>query len=86
MLALWKKSYDKPRQRIKKQRYHFAHKGPYCQSYSFSSSQVWMWELDHKRSLSAKELSTKELMLLNCGVGEDSWESLGLQGDQTSQS
>ena len=28
----------------------------------------------------------KELMLLNCGVGEDSWESLGLQGDQTSQS
>ena len=27
-------------------------------------------------------LSTKELMLLNCGVGEDSWESLGLQGDQ----
>ena len=28
----------------------------------------------------------KELMLLNCGVGEDSWESLGLQGDQTSPS
>ena len=32
-----------------------------------------------------RRLSTKELMLLNCGVGEDSWESLGLQGDQTSQ-
>ena len=32
------------------------------------------------------KLSTKELMLLNCGVGEDSWESLGLQGDQISQS
>ena len=30
--------------------------------------------------------STKELMLLNCGVGEDSWEYLGLQGDLTSQS
>ena len=30
-----------------------------------------------------RKLSTKELMLLNCGVGEDSWESLGLQGDQT---
>ena len=29
---------------------------------------------------------TKEMMLLNCGVGEDSWESLGLRGDQTSQS
>ena len=30
-----------------------------------------------------RRLSTKELILLNCGVGEDSWESLGLQGDQT---
>ena len=33
-----------------------------------------------------KRLSTEELMLLNCSVGEDSWESLGLQVDQTSQS
>ena len=33
-----------------------------------------------------RKLSVKELMLLNCGVGEDSWESLGLQGDQTTQS
>ena len=33
-----------------------------------------------------RKLSTKELMLLNCGVGGDSWESLGLQGDPTSQS
>ena len=31
-------------------------------------------------------VSTEELMLLNCGVGEDSWESLGLQGDPTSPS
>ena len=31
-----------------------------------------------------RKLSTEELMLLNCGAGEDSWESLGLQGDQTS--
>ena len=30
-----------------------------------------------------RRLSAEELMLLNCGVGEDSWESLGLQGDQT---
>ena len=43
---LW--SNDKPRQHIKKQRHHFADKGPYSQSYSFSSSQVQMWELDHK--------------------------------------
>ena len=41
------KNSDKPRQCIKKQRYHFANKGPYSQSYGFSSSQVWMWELDH---------------------------------------
>ena len=40
-------SYDKPRQCIKKQRYHFADKGLYSQSYGFSSSHVWMWELDH---------------------------------------
>ena len=34
--------------RLKKQRHHFADKGPYSQSYDFSSSHVWMWELDHK--------------------------------------
>ena len=39
---------DKPRQHIKKQRHHFANKGPYSQSFGFSSSYVEMWELDHK--------------------------------------
>ena len=38
----------KPRQYIKNQRHYFADKGPYSQSYGFSSSHVWMWELDHK--------------------------------------
>ena len=37
-------------------------------------------------SWTIRKLSTKELMLLNLGIGEDSWESLGLRGDQTSQS
>ena len=37
MLASWKKSYDKSRQLIKKQRHYFANKGPYSQSYGFSS-------------------------------------------------
>ena len=37
---------EKPRQHIKKQRYYFAYKGPSGQSYGFSSSHVWMWELD----------------------------------------
>jgi len=48
MLAPWKKSYDKPRQRIRKRRHYFADKGLSSQSYGFSSGRVWMWELDHK--------------------------------------
>ena len=48
MLTPWKNSYDKPRQCIEKWRHHFVDKGPYSQNYSFSSSHVWMWELDHK--------------------------------------
>ena len=43
-----KESYDQPRQYIKKQRHYFADKGPSNQSYGFSSSHVWMWEMDHK--------------------------------------
>ena len=58
----WKKSCDKPRQHIKKQRHYFANKVLSSQSYGFSSSHVWM----------IIKLSTKKLMLLNCGVGEDS--------------
>ena len=46
----WKKSYNQHRQHIKKQRHHFANKGPSSQSYGFSSSHVWMWELDYKES------------------------------------
>ena len=38
------------RQHIKKQRYDFANKGPYSQSYGFSSSHLWIWELDHKEN------------------------------------
>ena len=48
MLASWKKSYDKPRQCIKKQRHHFANKGPDSQSYGFSSSHVQMCELNYR--------------------------------------
>ena len=53
ILAPWRKSYDKPRQRIKKQRHHFADKGP-CRQISFSSSHGWMWELDHKEGWAPK--------------------------------
>ena len=53
-LAPWKKSYEKPRQHIKKQRQYFANKGPYSQSYGFYGSHVWMWELNHKEGWALK--------------------------------
>ena len=49
-LALWKKGYDQPRQHTKKQRHYFTKKCPSSQGYGFSSSHVWMWELDYKES------------------------------------
>ena len=70
MLAPWKESYDRPRQCIKKKRHHFTNRSPHSESHGFSSSHIWMWELDQYRRLKAKEL-----MLLNCGAIEDSWES-----------
>ena len=65
MLAPWKKSYDKPKQHIKKQRHHFANKVMVChsQSYGFSSSHVWMSELDHKESWAPKNWSFWIVML-----------------------
>ena len=53
-LALWRKSCDKPRQHIKKKRYYFADKGPSSESYDFTSSHVWMRELDYKESCASK--------------------------------
>ena len=79
-LAPWKKSYDKPRQHIKKQRHQFPNKGPCSQSYGFSSSHVWMWELNHKEGWAQKNwcfqimvlgktlespLDSKEIKLVN---------------------
>ena len=69
------KGYAQHRHDDKKQRHYFADKGLYSQSYGISSNHAWMWEMDHKGQ-----------MFSNCGAGEDSWEPLGQQGDQTSQS
>ena len=80
MLPSWKESYDKSRQHIKKQRHHFADKRPYSEHYGFSSSHVQMWELDHKEGWSLKNWCFRTVVL------ERIWESLGLQGNQTSQS
>ena len=49
-----KKSYDLGRQNIKKQRHYFANKDPSSQSYGFSSTRIWMWELDYKESWAPK--------------------------------
>ena len=57
-LAPWKKSYDKPRQCVKKRRQYFADKDLYSQSYV--------------RAGPYRRMSTKELRLSNCGAGEDS--------------
>ena len=48
MLTPWVESYDQPRQHIKKPRHYFANKGSSSQGYGFSTSHVWMWELDYK--------------------------------------
>ena len=53
-LTPWKESYDQPREHIQKQRHYFANKGLSSQSYGFSSSHVWMWELDYKESWAPK--------------------------------
>ena len=50
MLAPLKKSYDQPRQHIKKQRHYFANKCLSSQSYGFSSSHIWMWEFLYKKA------------------------------------
>ena len=96
MLALWKKSYDQPRQHSKKQRHYFADKGPSSQSYRFSSCHVWMWELDHKESWALKNwsfwtvvlektherpLDYKEIQLVN-PKGNQSWIFIGRTGSE----
>ena len=91
MLTPWKESYDQPRQHIKKQRYYFANKGPSSQSYGFSSSHVWMWELGHKEGWALKNwcfwtvvlektiespLDNKEIKPVN-PKGNQSWIFIG---------
>ena len=64
MLPPWKKSYDEPRQHIKKQRHHFADKNPYGQSYGFSSGHVWMWEMDHRKGWEPNNWCFKTVVLM----------------------
>ena len=61
--APWKKSYDKPRQHIRKEIHHFADKGPSSQSYGFSNSHVRMWELNYKVGWASKNLCFQIVVL-----------------------
>ena len=70
MLAPWKNSYGQSRQHIEKQRHYFVSKGPSSQGYGFSSSHVWMWELDYKESWVPKNWCFWTVVL------EKTWESL----------
>ena len=86
-----KKSYHQHRQHIKKQRNYFVRKSPFSQSYGFSSSLVWMWELDNKESWAPKNwcfwtmvlkktiespLDCKEIQSVNA-KGNQSWKFIG---------
>ena len=84
-------SLEESRQHTKKQRYYFVNKGPSSQSFGFSSSHVWMWELDHKESWALKNwwfwtVVLEEMLesLLDCQEiqpvhpkGNQSWILLG---------
>ena len=63
MTASWQESYDKSRQCVKKQRHHFADKGPYSQGYGLSSSHVQVWELDKKESRALKNWCFQTVVL-----------------------
>ena len=84
-------SYDKPRQHIKKHRHYFAYKDLSSQSYGFSSSHIWVWELDHKERWAPKNwcfwtvvlektlespLDSMEIKLVN-PKGNQSWMFIG---------
>ena len=62
MLSPWKKSYDKPRQHIQKQRHYFSDKGSYSQAMVFPVV-MWMWELDHKQGWALKNLCLQSVVL-----------------------
>ena len=90
-------SYDQPRQHFEKQRHYFANKGPSSQGYGFSSSHVWMWELDSKESWVPKNWCSWTVVLektlqspLDCKKiqpvhpeGDKSWRFIGRTDAET---
>ena len=84
-LAPWQQSYDQLRQHIKKQRLYFVNKGPSSQGYGFSSSHVWMWELDCKESWVLKNWCFWTVVLektLESPLDYKAIQPIHLKGDQ----
>ena len=85
MLAPWKKSYDKL-DSVLKSRHHFANKAPSSQSYGFSSSHVWMWELDRKEGWVPKNWCFQTVVLektLESPLDCKEIKSFSLKGNQS---
>ena len=78
--TLWTESYHQLRQHIQKQRHYVANIGLSSESFGFSSSHAWMWELDYKESWAPKNWCFWTVVL------EKTWESPGLQGNPTTPS
>ena len=86
MLASWKESYDQPRQQIKKQRQYFTSKGPVSQSYGFSSTHEWMWELNHKEGWALRNWCFWTVVLektLECLLGSKEIQPVYPKGNQS---
>ena len=84
-LAPWRKSYNEPRQHVKKQRHYFANKGLPSQSYGFSSSHVQMWNLNHKEGWAPKNLCFRIVMLektLESLLDKKEIKPINLKGNQ----
>ena len=77
-----KKSYDQPRQHIKKQRHYLANKSPFSQNYDYSSSHLCMWDFDCEESWALKNWCFWTVVLEK--TLESPLKSPRLQGDPTS--
>ena len=86
MLPPWKKSYDKHRQCVKKQRHYFANKSFYSQSYGFSSRHVLMWELNHKEGWVLKNWCFQNVVLgttLDSPLDSKEFKTINPKGNQS---
>ena len=86
MLAPSKKSFAKTRQHIKKQRHYFVDRGLSSQSYGFSSSHAWVWELHHKESWVPKNWCLWTVLLektLDCPLGCKEIQPVNPKGNQS---